>query len=85
MGVVSLKEGRSEMRLRAKNSVFQSCRYCFIGGGLYRVDSDEGTYYVCEKHREEKNFNILPIEEVEEEFFQKIGVIQKVLNYIKGD
>lgn len=73
------------MKLRSKNSTFQSCRYCFIGGSLYRVDSGEGTYYVCEKDREEKDFiKILPIEGVEEDFGEKIGLLTRAINYIKG-
>jgi hypothetical protein len=74
------------MKLRSKNSTFQSCRYCFIGVGLYRIDSEEGSYYVCEKHREEKDFiKVLPIEGIEEEFGEKIGLLTRAINYIKGD
>jgi len=33
----------------------QSCRYCPIGIGTYKVESDEGTYYVCEDHKKDYN------------------------------
>ena len=75
------------MKLRSKNSIFQSCRYCSMGGSLYDVESDDGTekFYVCEKHRDEKDFiKILPIEEVEEDFGKKIGLLTRAINYIKG-
>jgi hypothetical protein len=73
------------MKLRSKNLIFQSCRYCFIGVGLYRIDSDEGTYYICEKHREEQDFiKVLPIEGIEEDFGEKIGLLTRAINYIKG-
>ena len=74
------------IEIKNKNSEFQSCRYCFVGVGFYRLDSDEGAFYVCEKHRQEKDFiKDLPLVGIEEEFFiEKVGLIQRALNYIKG-
>ena len=73
------------IHLKNKNQTFQSCRYCFIGVGLYRVDSDEGAYYVCEEHRKEKDFiKDLPNEGIEEEFGEKVGLLTRAINYIKG-
>ena len=73
------------MKLKTKNSSFQSCRYCFAGGSLYRIDSEEGTYYVCEEHKQGKDFiKDFPIEGIEEEFEAKRGLLTRAINYIKG-
>lgn len=73
------------MRLRNKNQTFQSCRYCSIGGSLYRVDSEEGTYYVCEGHKKQKDFlRDVQSDGVEEEFESKVGLFARAINYIKG-
>lgn len=73
-----------KLRNKNKNS-FQSCRYCQIGGSLYRIDSDEGVFYVCEKHCEEKDFlKSLLNEGDEEEFLEKVGLLTRAINYIKG-
>lgn len=78
------------MKIRNKNSVFQSCRYCHIGDSLFRVDSEEGTFYVCGKHRDGKDFiKTVPVEGIEEEFenigtVTKPGVIARAINYFKG-
>ena len=74
------------MKIRDKNSTFQSCLYCNAGGSLYRIEFDNGDAgYVCEKHREEKDFiKVLPIEGVEEEFEAKVGLLTRAINYIKG-
>lgn len=74
------------MKVRVKNSIFQSCRYCLGGGSVYRIDSGEGIYYVCEGHKEEKDLlRNLPVDGVEENLnVQKIGIIRKVIKYIKG-
>ncbi len=73
------------MTLKNKNSSFQSCRFCNIGGSLYRVDSDEGTFYVCEDHRRGKDFlEKLSIIGIEEEFVKRPGVIAKAIKYIRG-
>lgn len=74
------------MKLRNKNQLtFQSCRYCGIGGSLFRVDSEEGTYYVCESHKKEKDFlrDVQP-DGVEEEFGTKKGLLARAINYVKG-
>ena len=36
-----------------KKGLGNSCRYCPMGMGKYKVESNEGTYYVCEKHKQE--------------------------------
>ena len=40
----------------------QSCRWCPVGIGAYKVESDEGTYYVCEKHRKEHRLPTVNVE-----------------------
>ena len=74
------------IEIKNKNSEFQSCRYCFIGVGLYRLDSDEGAFYVCEKHKQEKDFiKDLPVVGIEDEFLPvSVGLFTRALNYIKG-
>jgi len=74
------------MKLRYKNLTFQSCLYCNSGGSLYRIEFENNDVaYVCEKHRQEKDFiKVLPIEGVEEDFGEKIGLLTRAINYIKG-
>jgi len=74
------------IKLRAKNSDFQSCRFCDVGGSLYRVDSEEGTYYLCDRHRQTKeSIKDQPIEGTEEEsFVPTVGIVKRAINYIKG-
>ncbi len=85
---------KRNLKVRSKNKTFQSCRYCCVGGSLYRIDSEEGVYYVCEKHRTEKEFlgDVLA-EGTEDEFLGSVvlasenrpaGVVTRALNYIRG-
>jgi len=32
---------------------FHSCRYCFMGPGIYRVEDKGEISYLCEKHYQE--------------------------------
>ncbi len=81
------------IKLRSKNMTFQSCRYCSMGGSLYRIDSEEGTFYVCLNHRIEKDFlRNASLEGREDEFSGSVeiasdgrpGVVTRALNYIRG-
>lgn len=74
------------MKIRDKNSSFQSCHYCFIGGAVYRVDLDNGdSFYICEKHCVQiPEVYALSNEGIEEEFGVKAGLVTRALNYIKG-
>jgi len=29
-----------------------SCRFCNVGVGVYKCESEEGTFWVCEKHKD---------------------------------
>ena len=75
------------MKVKNKNQIFQSCRFCPEGSSLFLVESDDGLerFYLCEKHRG-INLDVkeLPIEGTESEYFEKVGFIQKAINYIKG-
>jgi len=42
-----------------------SCRYCPVGVGIYRVESEEGIYYLCEEHFKE----LVKQQEIEKENF----------------
>ena len=74
------------MKLQEKNSSFQSCLYCNEGGAFCRIDLDNGdTAYVCKKHREEiESIKELVIKGKEKEPSEKMGLLTKALNYIKG-
>lgn len=61
MGVFSFFKGllfgkEKPVDLKLKNSSFQSCYYCFMGGAKYRIDLDtKDIIYVCEEHRNENH------------------------------
>ncbi len=43
------------MKIRDKNSIFQSCLYCNQGGAVYRIEFDNSDVgYCCDKHWQEK-------------------------------
>lgn len=55
MGRIAMPKVTITRRTKAEENEegMQSCRYCPMGTGGYKVESDEGTYYVCEKHKVE--------------------------------
>lgn len=44
---------KKQTKKEVNSEGLQSCRWCPIGTGSYKVESDEGTYYVCKKHKKE--------------------------------
>ena len=76
------------MKIRVKNSNFQSCLYCNVGSSLYRIEFDNGDIaYTCEKHRQEKDEVKTLIKEaiVEPEFFaETLSLYKKIVKALTG-